>query len=63
MNIGCTGNYRKEEYCIILEKIHKILKNKLSWEREKIIHPCNNNNCLKFGEYKAPQSRLKLNEY
>ena len=28
MIIGCTGNYRKEEYCIILEEIHRILKNK-----------------------------------
>ena len=27
MIIGCTGNYRKEEYYIILEKIHTILKN------------------------------------
>ena len=28
MVIGCTGNYRKEEYYTILEKIHNILKNK-----------------------------------
>ena len=28
MIIGCTGNYRKEEYCIILREIHRILKNK-----------------------------------
>ena len=42
---------------------HKIVKNKLSWEKEKIVHPCDNNNCLKFGGYKAPKSRLKLNEY
>jgi len=27
MIIGLTGNYRKEEYCIILEKIHRILAN------------------------------------
>ena len=28
MIIGCAGNYRKEEYSVILEKIHRILKNK-----------------------------------
>ena len=28
MVIGCTGNYRKEEYYTILEQIHNILKNK-----------------------------------
>ena len=28
MLIGCTGNYRKEEYYTILWKIHKFLKNK-----------------------------------
>ena len=42
---------------------HKIVKNKLPWERENLINPCNNNSCLEFGEYKAPKSRLKLNEY
>ena len=28
MIIGCTGNYRKQEYYTILRRIHKILKNK-----------------------------------
>jgi len=27
MIIGCTGNFRKEEYYVILDKIHNILKN------------------------------------
>jgi len=26
MNIGCTGNYRKEEYYTILNKIYTILE-------------------------------------
>ena len=26
MIIGCTGNYRKEQYYIILEKIHSIIE-------------------------------------
>ena len=28
MVIGCTGNYRKDRYLIILNKIRKILKSK-----------------------------------
>ena len=32
MIIGCTGNYRKEEYSTILQEIHRILKNKKNVE-------------------------------
>ena len=41
---------------------YDIAKNNLSWEKN---HPrlCDNLNCKDMGEYKAPKSRSKLNEY
>ena len=41
---------------------HHIVKNNLSWEEEKV-NICDYESCLKKGEYKAPKSRLKINEY
>ena len=42
---------------------HDIVKNHLSWEKTKPLNLCDHNNCSEMGEYKAPKSRLKLNEY
>ena len=41
---------------------YSIANNKLSWENS---HPklCNNTDCKKIGEYKAPKSRSQLNTY
>ena len=42
---------------------HDIVKNHLSWEKTKPVDLCDHKNCSEIGEYKAPKSRLKLNEY
>ena len=42
---------------------HDIAKKHLSWERKKTINICDYENCIERGEYKAPISRLRLNEY
>ena len=42
---------------------HVIAKNRLSWERKKSINICDHANCSERGEYRAPISRLRLNEY
>ena len=42
---------------------YEILKNNLSWENKRSVYLCDHSNCAEFGEYKAPKSRLKLNEY
>ena len=42
---------------------HDIVKNNLSWEKTKLMNFCDHKNCSEMGEYKAPKSRLKLNEY
>ena len=39
-----------------------IEKANLSWEK-KIIKICDSENCNEKGEYKAPKSRIRLNEY
>ena len=42
---------------------YEIVKKNLSWERENKIYICDKNDCSEKGLYKAPISRLKLNEY
>ena len=42
---------------------YEILKNSLSWENNRSVYLCDHRNCTELGEYKAPKSRLKLNEY
>jgi len=42
---------------------YEILKNYLSWESKGSAYLCDHNDCIELGEYKAPKSRLKLNEY
>ena len=42
---------------------YEILQNNLSWENSRSAYLCDHNHCTKLGEYKAPKSRLKLNEY
>ena len=42
---------------------HKIVKNNLSWENKRSACLCDHNHCSELGEYKAPKSRLQLNEY
>ena len=42
---------------------YEILKNYLSWESKRSAYLCDHNDCIELGEYKAPKSRLKLNEY
>ena len=39
-----------------------IEKANLSWEK-KIVKICDNENCNEKGEYRAPKSRIRLNEY
>ncbi|MBI04566.1 MAG: molecular chaperone DnaJ [Pelagibacteraceae bacterium] len=40
----------------------EIQKNNLSWEK-KIQRICDKSNCKNKGEFKAPKSRIRLNEY
>ena len=42
---------------------HSIIKNKLSWENKNSVYICDHKNCSEIGKFKAPKSRLKLNEY
>jgi len=42
---------------------HVIAKKKFSWERKKSINICDHENCTERGKYRAPISRLRLNEY
>ena len=42
---------------------HEIIQKNLSWEKEDFIHICDHINCNEKGNFKAPKSRLKLNEY
>ena len=39
-----------------------VKRNSLSWEKQ-IPRICDNNDCKEKGEYRAPKSRIKLNEY
>ena len=42
---------------------YEIVKNNLSWESKRSACLCDHDFCTELGEYKAPKSRLKLNEY
>ena len=42
---------------------HDIIKNKLSWEKKNLTYLCDHINCDDHGKYKAPKSRIKINEY
>ena len=42
---------------------YEIVKNNLSWENKRSACLCDHNHCSELGEYKAPKSRLQLNEY
>jgi len=42
---------------------HVIAKKHFSWERKKSVNICDHANCTERGEYRAPISRLRLNEY
>ena len=42
---------------------YEIVKNNLSWESKGSACLCDHDLCTDLGEYKAPKSRLQLNEY
>ena len=42
---------------------HRIYKNRLSWENNTKFHLCDYVDCNMNGEYRAPKSRIKINEY
>ena len=42
---------------------YEIVKNNLSWESKRSACLCDHNRCTELGNYKAPKSRLQLNEY
>jgi len=42
---------------------HNIFKKNLSWESRSSKNICDHENCKNIGEYKAPISRMRLNEY
>jgi len=42
---------------------HEIVKKSLSWENKNTINFCDYHSCKEQGKYKAPKSRLKINEY
>ncbi len=42
---------------------YEIVINNLSWESKRSTCSCDHDLCTKLGEYKAPKSRLQLNEY
>ena len=42
---------------------YEIVKNYLSWENKRPACLCDHDLCTQLGEYKAPKSRLLLNEY
>ena len=42
---------------------HEVIKNTLSWEKNKFLYKCDYLNCSDHGKFKAPKSRLRLNEY
>ena len=42
---------------------YEIVKNNLSWESKRSACICDHDLCTELGEYKAPKSRLQLNEY
>ena len=42
---------------------HELVKNNLSWESKSPACLCDHDLCSELGKYKAPKSRLQLNEY
>ena len=40
-----------------------IKKNALSWEKRSSQKICDKENCFEIGEFKAPKSRKRLNDY
>jgi len=42
---------------------YEIVKNNLSWESKRSACLCDQDLCTELGKYKAPKSRLQLNEY
>jgi len=42
---------------------YEIVKNNLSWENKSPACLCDHDLCTELGKYKAPKSRLQLNEY
>ena len=42
---------------------YEIVKNNLSWESKRSACLCDHDHCTELGEYRAPKSRLQLNEY
>ena len=42
---------------------YEIVKNNLSWESKRSACICKHDLCTELGKYKAPKSRLQLNEY
>ena len=42
---------------------HEIVKNYLSWESKNTAYLCDHDLCNELGKYKAPKSRMRLNEY
>jgi hypothetical protein len=42
---------------------YEIVKNNLSWESKSPACLCDHDLCTELGKYKAPKSRLQLNEY
>ena len=42
---------------------YEIVKNSLSWESKRLACLCDHDLCTELGEYKAPKSRLQLNEF
>ena len=42
---------------------YEIVKNNLSWESKSPACLCDHDLCSELGKYKAPKSRLQLNEY
>ena len=42
---------------------YEIVKNNLSWESKRSACICDHDLCTEQGKYKAPKSRLQLNEY
>ena len=51
-------------YIVLMIKFkHEIINNDLSWEKRETTYQCDYDKCKERGEFKAPKSRLRLNEY
>ena len=40
-----------------------IIKNSLSWESKRSLYICDHFNCKEIGKFRAPKSRIRINEY